>query len=227
MQAFLGEMETFRSLASEVRERERVVLVGTNPWFMATRYFSEWLESLRRNSRIEVKLVEVAGGMERSMVDSGSCDVYVGPTPITGKRLSSVDLPAMVAGICLTGNQEPPRSLEEFKSVGAWGIHLPGLRSQAAEWLKAIEVAGGGLGRLIPHSNFLEWSASPVRSRLQAVIAPMPATISAISGWVWHPFKPLGGVRITATALSQHPYDFLGTAIQASAANLMEHEGSF
>ncbi len=222
MQSFLREMETFSSLASEVREKERVVLVGTNPWFMETRYFSQWLERLRESSRIEVRLVEIAGGTERSMVDSGSCDVYIGPNLISGKRLSHVDLPVMAAGICLNGNQVPPRSLEDLESIRAWGIHLPGLSSQAAEWLQAIKVAGGGSGRLISSPNYLEWSASPLRSQLEAVIAPIPAKTSA----VWHPFKPLGGIRIRATALSQHPYDFLGAAIQAAAANFMEHDGN-
>jgi len=226
MQPFLGEMETFRSLASEVREKERVVLVGANPWFRETRYFYEWVLSLRRSSRIDVKLVDVCGGMERSMVDSGGCDVYVGPTDICGKRLSNVGLPSMEASIGMAGDQSAPICLEELGAIGVWGIHLPRLRSKAAEWLRCIELAGGGKGRLISDSDFLEWSANPLRSQLQAVIAPMPAASSRHQRVVWQPFRPLDGIRITATALSLHPYDFLGSTIQAAAANLMEHDGS-
>lgn len=226
MQPFLGEMELFRSLASEVREKEKVLTVGVSSWFNSTGYFQEWLASLNRNSRVGVKLVEVAQGKERCLLESGCCDLVVGPAVIPGKRLATAALSTLHASIGLTNRLSPPDSLQALREIGPWGIHLPDLSSKAREWLRIIELAGGGEGRLVTHSEFLEWSAEPRRSRLKGVIALRPAGINGGDQVEWHPFRLLGEVRITATALSQRPDDCLGQAIQAAAVNLMEHAGN-
>ncbi|WP_338288987.1 LysR family transcriptional regulator [Luteolibacter sp. LG18] len=226
MTGFMEEMESLQQYVSQIRETGRTLKIGAQRWFFETAYFVRLFNLMRQDNRFRATFLEVATGQERTMVESGACDVYVGLVTPASKRVTTVHLAPLPMSVGCVAPGFVPRELSDLSEISPWGLHAPDLRAASREWLQCIEIAGGGIGRQLTSSQFREWSTCPSSSNLQAVVAPAPAEGTTEPSIRWQPLPLLTPIPVRASFLSQHPYGCLEHALHKASASLKQHEHS-
>ncbi|MGC4012957.1 MAG: LysR family transcriptional regulator [Luteolibacter sp.] len=224
MAGFLEEMESLQQYVSEIRETGRLLRIGAQRWFFETAYFVRLYNLLRQDARFRVTFMEVTTGQERTMVESGACDVYVGLVSPGSKRVATVHLTPLAMSLGCVAPGFVAKDLADLSEVDPWGLHAPDLRAASRDWLQAIEMAGGGIGRQITATQFREWSAEPSSANLRAVIAPTPAAGTSSPDIHWQSLNLLAPIPVRASFLVQHPYGCLEHALHKASTILKAHE---
>jgi len=214
MTRFMQEMDALQEVVSGMRETGRMLTLGVQPWLRNTAYFERLIQLLQQDTRFRTVLREIEPGSERSVMESGACDVFVGLSTPGSKRLAIAHLPPLQMSLGMVAAGPVPDRLGALHESCPWGLHAPDLRGVSRDWLQQIEREGGGIGRAISTVQFRDWLADPGRGTFRAVVSAAPADPDAREDIHWHPFNVLPTVPVRATFLSQHPYGCLENALQ-------------
>lgn len=219
MAGFLDEMHQLEDFVNGIRDVGRVLRVGAHRWFFETRYFVRLFNGLRSDTRFRSTYVDVEPGSERAMLESGACDLFVGPEVFSSKRLTAVLLPDLGFSRALPLSQDGATAAVR---KSGWGLHLPVSQTLADSVIEGMAAICGPGGRTLPTTRFLRWMESPDWENGQAVIAPEPAAASHAVEW-----RPLEetGIPVKVVFLSLHPYGCLEQVLQRALRSMKErHE---
>lgn len=224
MAGFMAEMDSLQQIVTSIREDGRLLKVGAQRWFFETSYFLKLFNLLRQDGRLRATFVEVESGEERTSVESGNCDVFVGLSVPGSKRLATTHLPPLQMSLGTTDPLVTVENFSELAKVTPWGLHAPELRASVREWLQNIELAGGGIGRSITTAQLRDWIADPETSTLKAVISAAPAPTDTANPITWAPLPAFPAIPVRATFLIQHPYGCIENALQKAGSLMKDHE---
>lgn len=213
MSRFLGEVDRFEERIKACGQSGKSLRVGAEAWFFETDYFVRFFRQLRKNQAYKAAFVEVSAGEEKHALESGHCDILVGGHVPSGRRLQVCELPPTRWWVARReGDAGEGLILGE-----SWGLHFPTSRDRGRDFIRRLERAHGGSGRLISTSDFRSWAETSSSQKYNAVVAVAPAANLNHAPVEWHPLPMECDFPVSAVFLSQHPYGCLKQVIHGAA----------